>query len=964
MELMSEPNKHPTGVLTGTEPGLGPHLRALLRLFVVLGVVGGLFAVWRWNGDTRRPGRPEANVAALVKRQHGLVVESRSVQIPTGLPSASTGVFGYRDVFFLGRKGADAPRDVYWLSVRFTPAGVPLASRALVNLSRTPAIDEPTLLASGPYLAFVIPAGQQLGAVVVVDTRGDPPRDLAAKKPLRRLTNNLTNLQESGHWRGFSRHGLEPRKPVRKITLTWEAPGRLSVTARSGAQTLVATLDCRSSKLLRGATWLVHQPPMKGEKPLFNWLVDTVRRMPGVGPKKIEWMQVALYTMVDLFRRRARKVSKGASESVSEGGDTDAVAMAHDLHRPRAGSVKASNWPPEPLKPLLAKPPPNEGKWFAPPRSLIKMNPGAPVPVLETFIHPDPRRPFSAVGVLIWDPRQVELGFVAGTREPESSTGLRGWGRIPRDGNLGRVIAAFNGGFQTMHGEWGMKARGRLIREPMKWAATVATDRSGRLLFGTWERGDKKVPPELVSFRQNLAPLIEDDVVNPLKNQYWGLAVRSQRERIYIVRSGICFTKEGYGAYLWGKALSLETLTTAMKIARCQYGMQLDINRTNASLEWYRMVPRSKVTRDPPRRMKRGGRKSWGLVPGTKDWVFYAQSWLPGMYTRPFPRFIRRDWRDFFYLSLRQVLPGPSLRPVAPTPLKGEGAWSVSGLPQGKAPFPPRIATTFIRPDAGRPEAVVQLVKLDPRRLAYRATVASGSTPVVVRAVATLMFGAYSPPGLVVRGKTLVAPNPRVPALLVERGPAEDDAPRARLGTPASTPKDHLQLLVIGGGALGAAAPPAPASASSAVASAMASAPVSPGAASGPRRASGLGVDPSGMICYAVTAAGQNAGRLLSRALSMAGCAKGVRLPDRPGRGPLVLGPVNGRIRLLRGDGATPVVSGHVVGISWTKYAYSKRLLVGVAQRPQRVQFSISRKEQRRLYRQRMQRDKGAVTPR
>ena len=247
---------------------------------------------------------------------------------------------------------------------------------------------------------------------------------------------------------------------------------------------------------------------------------------------------------------------------------------------------------------------------------------------------------------------------MAGTREPESSTGLRGWGRIPRNNKLGRVIAAFNGGFQTMHGEWGMKVRGRLIREPMKWAATVAKDRSGRLLFGTWERGDKKVPPEIVSFRQNLAPLIEDDVINPLKNQYWGLAVRSQREKIHIVRSGICFTKEGYGAYLWGKALSLNTMARAMKIARCQYGMQLDINRTNASAEWYRIVPRSTVKGTPPRRMRRGGRKSWGVVPGAKDWVFYARSWLPGMYTRPFPRFIRRDWRDFFYLSLRPVLPG------------------------------------------------------------------------------------------------------------------------------------------------------------------------------------------------------------------------------------------------------------------------------------------------------------------
>ncbi len=948
---MSDSPELPTGVVSLEDPGLGPHLKVLMRLGVVLGLLGVGFLLWRWNGDTRRPGRPEANLAALVKTQYGLTVAPTDVQIPSGLPSASSGSFGYRTVFFLGRKNANGPRDVYWLSVRFTPAGVPLASRALVNLSKTPAIDEPTLLASGPYVAFVIPAGDRLGAVVVVDTRGDHPLVLASKKRLRRLTNNITNFQETGHWRGFSRHGLEPRKTVRELQLTWAASGRLVVTARAGAQTLAATLDCGAGKLLRGGSWLMHQPPMKGEKPLFNWLVDTVRRMPGVGPKKIEWMEVALYTLVDLFRRRVHK--RGGPDNAAPGqesGAKGAVAMNHGLYRPRKGSVKASLWPPAPLKPLLAKHPANEGKWFAPPSSLIKMNPGAPVPVLETFIHPDPKRPYSAVGVLIWDPRQVDLGFVAGTREPESSTGLRGWGRIPRSDKMGRVIAAFNGGFQTMHGEWGMKARGRLIREPMKWAATVAKDRSGRLMFGTWERGDKKVPPDIVSFRQNLAPLIEDDVINPLKNRYWGLAVRNQRERIHIVRSGICFTKEGHGAYVWGKAVSLETLARAMKIARCQYGMQMDINRTNASLEWYRIVKRSTVKGKPPRRMQRGGRKSWGLVPGTKDWVFYARSWLPGMYTRPFPRYIRRDWRDFFYLSLKTVLPGANLRPVVQPARSGEGVWSVSGLPQGKAPFPARIATTFIRPDVQRPAAVVQLVKLDPRRLGYRASTGGSAPPRVPRAVATLMFGGYSPPGLVVAGKALVAPAPKAPALLVEQGPLEDDAPRARLGAPATTPRGHRQLLVVGGSGLGAGSPPAPASTPSV------------GGAGGALRASALGVDGEGYLCYGVTAADAGAGRLLAQALALAGCTKGLRLPDRPGRGPLVIGPVAGRIRLLPGDRAGRLVAGHAVGISWEKHAYSKRLMVGVAQRPSRVQFSISRKEQRRLYRQRMQRQ-GGMTP-
>ena len=49
---------------------------------------------------------------------------------------------------------------------------------------------------------------------------------------------------------------------------------------------------------------------------------------------------------------------------------------------------------------------------------------------------------------------------------------------------LSSPIAAFNGGFQTLHGEFGMQVDGRLIREPTRWAATVATLRDGTLAFG------------------------------------------------------------------------------------------------------------------------------------------------------------------------------------------------------------------------------------------------------------------------------------------------------------------------------------------------------------------------------------------------------------------------------------------------------------------------------------------------
>jgi len=68
-----------------------------------------------------------------------------------------------------------------------------------------------------------------------------------------------------------------------------------------------------------------------------------------------------------------------------------------------------------------------------------------------TLSAPTPSGP-SPVYLVAWDPRRLELGMVGGTAEPRSSTGEQGSGLIPRDRRLlPRLVAAFNGGFQSMH---------------------------------------------------------------------------------------------------------------------------------------------------------------------------------------------------------------------------------------------------------------------------------------------------------------------------------------------------------------------------------------------------------------------------------------------------------------------------------------------------------------------------------
>src|SRR5262245_13907303 len=81
---------------------------------------------------------------------------------------------------------------------------------------------------------------------------------------------------------------------------------------------------------------------------------------------------------------------------------------------------------------------------------------------------------------------------------------------------------------------------------------------------------------------------------------------------------------------------------------------------------------------------------------------------IRGMPLMNFPRYIHREGRDFFYLTLRHILPGADV----PGGREGEGHWLTRGLPQHG--FPYALATTSLHPDPGGPN--VRLLQIDPRR--------------------------------------------------------------------------------------------------------------------------------------------------------------------------------------------------------------------------------------------------------
>ena len=61
------------------------------------------------------------------------------------------------------------------------------------------------------------------------------------------------------------------------------------------------------------------------------------------------------------------------------------------------------------------------------------------------------------------------------------------------------VVAAFNGGFQAQHGEYGMQANGIEYLPPKPYAATVVELRDGSNAFGAWP-DSADVPDDVIGF--------------------------------------------------------------------------------------------------------------------------------------------------------------------------------------------------------------------------------------------------------------------------------------------------------------------------------------------------------------------------------------------------------------------------------------------------------------------------------
>jgi hypothetical protein len=483
-----------------------------------------------------------------------------------------------RRVLFLGTPIAPTgtaveARDVFRARVRVAPNGAPLRIASAVNLTNTPEGDDLGLSVEGSHAAFVTHAYGHVQGVTILNLETEGAQNLT-EKTLDAAMAAITNMQTTGSFAGIARQSVTFDEPVVRAGLALRAP--------------VVTIDTEGERGVRKSfhydvqAGAMSEPSAHAEgakhlpKWAPHWAVDTLRAVSWIGNEPIAWLEEKAASIRDRTRRSFSKDEQIAAEPVpTPAGELTA-----------ANTKSARKWPPENIRSIWKTPEPQEGEWALPKHVAAQKSPGV---FYTTYVRPDEERPYAKVLLVVMDMQALELGMEAGVEDPKPLTGPPGNGRIPRDPTVyKRVAAAFNGGFKTEHGHYGMVLNHRVLLPPVPGAATLVTLADGRVAMGSWGAsvkigGLKDIADDsIVSLRQNLDPLVAGDVVNPSGRNLWGYT--RDGTGMQTERSGVCVTGSGNLIYAWGDDLNGTTLGKAMKMAGCAYAMHLDMNPHHTGL--------------------------------------------------------------------------------------------------------------------------------------------------------------------------------------------------------------------------------------------------------------------------------------------------------------------------------------------------------------------------------------------
>lgn len=617
--------------------------------------------------------------------------------------------------------------DLFSVDARLSPEGQLLDVDDALNVTRSTGADEGLPVANGSLVAFIVEVDGRPEALQVLDLAGHDLRAYDELSRFERFQVNMADLQATGHTRGVKKTVYTLVPAPRKATLAFTDGGRLEVRATYGvndAEARTIVIDPERGTAPEGAQVRVTPEGMIAKPPTFGpWMSDRLRAASWFGDEKNQTLKAVVFTAMEWIKGKKAALTGDTGEQAAQD-DLGSLTTTKNAG-PSTFTDPEIGWPPKPLEPLMKPAIAGEGQWIRlDDDPFITPIPSLPSPFVTTFVRSDPTAQHTRVYVTLWDPRLVALHMEAGTVEPVSATGEAGPGQIPRTPEVvRRVIGGFNGGFQATHGEFGMQANGVLYLPPKPYGATVMELRDGTTAFGAWPT-KTEVPDEILSFRQNMTFMVQNDKYNPWGRAWWGGVPPGWHDAIHTTRSGLCLTKEGFVAYLFGHDIGPEPLGRAMLAARCQVGIHLDMNPGLAGFEFYNM--QSASTFKPLGRPLQSDWEYEGSMKDMPEFKFRARRMTKSMGHILFPRYIQRDARDFFYLTARNVLPGAALGAAdeaTPEP------WRVKGLPQHGYPYASAITTVRI-PGPGDRRA--RVLRLDPHAIQVAGDGDRGEQTVVV----------------------------------------------------------------------------------------------------------------------------------------------------------------------------------------------------------------------------------------
>jgi hypothetical protein len=205
---------------------------------------------------------------------------------------------------------------------------------------------------------------------------------------------------------------------------------------------------------------------------------------------------------------------------------------------------------------------PGDGRWVA---IAVPDVPSAPPTMYKTLLHPDKNRSWAEVFVVAMDTRAIELHMLAGTKEPVATepeaANISRPGVIP-EAHRSTVLAAFNGGFKTEHGKYGMAVDGVTLIAPRNDVCTLALLQDSSIRIASWPKL-AALEKDMVFWRQTPACMYEEGLLHPNlragAEKKWGSTLDGET---VIRRSAIGVSADG--AFLY---MAISNNTTAAAIA-------------------------------------------------------------------------------------------------------------------------------------------------------------------------------------------------------------------------------------------------------------------------------------------------------------------------------------------------------------------------------------------------------------